>query len=103
MWGFYDSCRPLTTRGIWQQRGIELLPDANNDVNPYTFGLKRPEIGISSMPPPDFRSPRLFVDAALAPGESVPLERNQSNYLGNVLRLSAGATILVFNGRDGKW
>src|ERR1019366_7628683 len=20
---FYDSCRPLTTRGIWQQRGVE--------------------------------------------------------------------------------
>ena len=55
------------------------------------------------MPQPDFRSPRLFVDAALAPGESVALERNQSNYLGNVLRLSAGETILVFNGRDGEW
>ncbi len=55
------------------------------------------------MPQPDFREPRLFVDAALAPGETVPLERGQSNYLGNVLRLSAGATILVFNGRDGEW
>jgi 16S rRNA (uracil1498-N3)-methyltransferase len=31
------------------------------------------------------------------------LERNQSNYLGNVLRLSAGENILVFNGRDGEW
>ena len=37
------------------------------------------------------------------PGETVPLERNQSNYLGNVLRLSAGESILVFNGRDGEW
>jgi len=55
------------------------------------------------MPRLDFRSPRLFVDAALAPGESVALERGQSNYLGNVLRLAAGATILVFNGRDGEW
>jgi 16S rRNA (uracil1498-N3)-methyltransferase len=55
------------------------------------------------MPQPDFRSPRLFVDAALASGESVPLERNQSNYLGNVLRLSAGGTVLAFNGRDGEW
>jgi 16S rRNA (uracil1498-N3)-methyltransferase len=55
------------------------------------------------MPQPDFRSPRLFVDAALAAGESVALERNQSNYLGNVLRLSAGGTILAFNGRDGEW
>src|SRR6202051_4289372 len=53
------------------------------------------------MPQLDFRSPRLFVDAALAPGETVALARDQSNYLGNVLRLSAGGTILVFNGRDG--
>src|SRR4029077_17706870 len=55
------------------------------------------------MPELDFRAPRLFVDAALAPGQSMALERNQSNYLGNVLRLSAGETILVFNGRDGEW
>ena len=55
------------------------------------------------MPQLDFRSPRLFVDAALAPGETVALERSQSNYLGNVLRLAAGDTILVFNGRDGEW
>ena len=55
------------------------------------------------MPQVDFRQPRLFVDAALAPGETVPLERNQSNYLGNVMRLSAGETILAFNGRDGEW
>jgi 16S rRNA (uracil1498-N3)-methyltransferase len=55
------------------------------------------------MPQPDFRQPRLFVDAALAAGETVALERNQSNYLGNVLRLATGDTILVFNGRDGEW
>ena len=55
------------------------------------------------MPEFDFHSPRLFIDARLAAGETVALERNQSNYLGNVLRLSAGATILAFNGRDGEW
>ena len=55
------------------------------------------------MPQLDFRKPRLFVDTALAPGETVTLERSQSNYLGNVLRLSAGETILVFNGRDGEF
>jgi 16S rRNA (uracil1498-N3)-methyltransferase len=55
------------------------------------------------MPELDFRAPRLFVDAALSAGESVALERNQSNYLGNVLRLGAGDNILVFNGRDGEW
>ena len=55
------------------------------------------------MPQHDFRKPRLFVEAALAAGETVALERDQSNYLGNVLRLTAGDTILVFNGRDGEW
>jgi len=55
------------------------------------------------MPQLDFRKPRLFVDAALTPDEMVTLARDQSNYLGNVLRLSAGETILVFNGRDGEW
>jgi 16S rRNA (uracil1498-N3)-methyltransferase len=55
------------------------------------------------MPQLDFRKPRLFVDAALATDEAITLARDQSNYLGNVLRLSAGETILVFNGRDGEW
>ena len=55
------------------------------------------------MPELDFSAPRLFVDAPLREGERLALERNQSNYLGNVLRLSAGETILVFNGRDGEW
>jgi 16S rRNA (uracil1498-N3)-methyltransferase len=55
------------------------------------------------MPEFDFRAPRLFVDAPLSAGQTVALERNQSNYLGNVLRLAEGRTILVFNGRDGEW
>jgi 16S rRNA (uracil1498-N3)-methyltransferase len=55
------------------------------------------------MPDHDFRSPRLYVDAPLASGAAVPLEREQSNYLGNVLRLAAGDSVLVFNGRDGEW
>jgi len=55
------------------------------------------------MPEYDFHSPRLFVDTALAADQTVALARDQSNYLGNVLRLSAGDTILVFNGRDGEW
>ncbi len=55
------------------------------------------------MPDHDFRSPRLYVDAPLGEGRSVALEREQSNYLGNVLRLSAGDSVLVFNGSDGEW
>ena len=55
------------------------------------------------MPSHDFRKPRLFVDAPLEGGATVQLARDQSNYLGNVLRLAAGDDILVFNGRDGEW
>ena len=55
------------------------------------------------MPELDFRAPRLYVDAPLHAGQTIELERDQSNYLGNVLRLGAGDTILVFNGRDGEW
>ncbi len=55
------------------------------------------------MPRYDFRSPRLFVEAPLAEGVSVPLEAAQANYLVNVLRLKAGASVLLFNGRDGEW
>jgi 16S rRNA (uracil1498-N3)-methyltransferase len=55
------------------------------------------------MPDYDFSAPRLFVDAPLREGDVVALERDQSNYLGNVLRLAAGDGVLVFNGRDGEW
>src|SRR6201996_5879101 len=54
------------------------------------------------MPELDFRSPRLFVNLPLAEGLAVALERDQSNYLGNVLRLAAGDAVLVFNGSDGE-
>jgi 16S rRNA (uracil1498-N3)-methyltransferase len=55
------------------------------------------------MPRADFRTPRLYVDAALATGASVALAPDQSNYLGNVLRLKSGDVVLAFNGRDGEW
>ena len=55
------------------------------------------------MPDYDFTAPRLFVDAPLIEGGAVALDRSQSNYLGNVLRLGAGDHVLIFNGRDGEW
>lgn len=55
------------------------------------------------MPRYDFRSPRLFVDSPLSEGQALPLDRSQANYLINVLRLTAGDPVLVFNGRDGEW
>lgn len=51
----------------------------------------------------DFSSTRLFVDAPLATGEAITLDRTRQNYLGNVLRLRGGDGILVFNGRDGEF
>lgn len=55
------------------------------------------------MPHYDFRTPRIYLDTALAAGAEVPLGRDQANHLGNVLRLAAGDAVLVFNGRDGEW
>ncbi|HWE16766.1 MAG TPA: 16S rRNA (uracil(1498)-N(3))-methyltransferase [Hyphomicrobiaceae bacterium] len=51
----------------------------------------------------DFNAQRLFVEAELAEGRSLACTPAQANYLRNVLRLKAGAAILVFNGRDGEW
>lgn len=53
--------------------------------------------------PRDVRSQRLYLRAALSRGAKVPLDRAQTNYLLNVLRLSDGAAIRVFNGQDGEW
>lgn len=50
----------------------------------------------------DFRTPRVFVATPLD-GAPVSFDRNQSNYLINVLRLRDGDDVLVFNGRDGEW
>jgi 16S rRNA (uracil1498-N3)-methyltransferase len=51
----------------------------------------------------DFRTPRLYVADPLGDGARLGLEAASANYLRNVLRLAAGAAVLVFNGRDGEW
>ncbi|MEO1067082.1 MAG: 16S rRNA (uracil(1498)-N(3))-methyltransferase [Pseudomonadota bacterium] len=50
-----------------------------------------------------FRMQRLFVDHPLVEGERCALDKQQSNYLINVLRMRAGDDVLLFNGRDGEW
>lgn len=67
------------------------------------FGESSPSSPDESASPYDFSAPRLYLDAPLAAGQVVPLEEAQRNYLRNVLRLSEGGTVLVFNGRDGEW
>ena len=46
---------------------------------------------------------RLYVDHPLGPGQSVPLSRDQAHYLFGVMRITVGAAVLLFNGRDGEW
>lgn len=51
----------------------------------------------------NFRLQRLFLDAPLSADSLYEVSSEQFNYLANVLRLEAGAKVLVFNGRDGEW
>lgn len=51
----------------------------------------------------NYRMQRLYVEADLALGKGVEASPDQFNYLANVLRLTEGAEILAFNGRDGEW
>lgn len=46
---------------------------------------------------------RLYVDQPLGAGQAVRLSSDQAHYLVGVMRLAAGAVILLFNGRDGEW
>ena len=47
--------------------------------------------------------PRLFVRPPLAGGAAVGLDARQANYLGNVMRLTVGAELLVVDGQTGEW
>jgi 16S rRNA (uracil1498-N3)-methyltransferase len=47
--------------------------------------------------------PRLFVRSPLGEGAAVELDAGQANYLRNVLRLSLGAELLLFDGSSGEW
>ncbi|NTJ41426.1 16S rRNA (uracil(1498)-N(3))-methyltransferase [Agrobacterium larrymoorei] len=51
----------------------------------------------------NFRMQRLFIDQPLRQAEAVEADGDQFNYLANVLRLTDGSEILLFNGRDGEW
>lgn len=46
---------------------------------------------------------RLFVAEDLAPGSALTVGGKSAHYLLNVLRMTAGDRLTVFNGRDGEW
>ena len=50
-----------------------------------------------------FAKVRLYVDQPLGPGQPVAVTDGQAHYLLSVMRLGAGAQVLLFNGRDGEW
>lgn len=52
---------------------------------------------------PAYPKIRLFVEASLQRGASVPLAEAQAHYLLHVMRMAAGGEVALFNGRDGEW
>lgn len=46
---------------------------------------------------------RLYVDQPLGSGQAVRLSQDQAHYLTGVMRLTVGAAVRLFNGRDGEW
>jgi 16S rRNA (uracil1498-N3)-methyltransferase len=51
----------------------------------------------------NYKMQRLYVPENLAAGAAFDAGPEQSHYLTNVLRMTEGAELLVFNGRDGEW
>lgn len=47
--------------------------------------------------------PRLHVEDALREGSPVALDQRRTHYLAHVLRLKPGASLRLFNARDGEW
>jgi 16S rRNA (uracil1498-N3)-methyltransferase len=46
---------------------------------------------------------RLYVEDPLSAGGEVVLSKEQSHYLGSVMRVKDGESLLLFNGEDGEW
>jgi len=51
----------------------------------------------------NYKMQRLFVPDDLGEGIEIETDAQQSHYLLHVLRLTEGAELLLFNGRDGEW
>jgi len=49
------------------------------------------------------KMPRLFIQNILSLGKTIALTKEQSHYIRNVLRLTMGDFIRVFNGKDGEF
>src|SRR5690606_37487645 len=52
---------------------------------------------------PPRSAPRLFIAGPLAEGAVIPLEGNQAHYLGKVMRVAAGDTVILCDDVTGEW
>ncbi len=51
----------------------------------------------------NYRMQRLYVPHRLTQGEPVEADPQQAHYLLNVMRMTSGSEVLVFNGQHGEW
>src|SRR5262249_56547667 len=61
----------------------------------------RPQGYQDPMPGHDLRTPRLYLEAPLTAGATLPPDRGQTNYLVNVLGRTTGNPLTVLNGAGG--
>ena len=52
---------------------------------------------------PPKSAPRLFVDGPVIAGQAVTIEGNQAHYLGKVMRITAGGTVILCDDVTGEW
>lgn len=51
----------------------------------------------------NYKMQRLYLDADIEADTSLDLDKAQTNYVANVMRMRSDDRLLVFNGRDGEW
>ncbi|MCK0197028.1 16S rRNA (uracil(1498)-N(3))-methyltransferase [Ancylobacter sp. 6x-1] len=77
-------------------------PGPRAEAEPEAPAGRRP-VDAHGAEPYDFRAQRLFVEADLAEGAEIRLDRERAHYVGDVIRLGVGEALHLFNGRDGEW
>lgn len=83
-------------------RRLDCFADARNDEYEKTL-MRHDHEEDDDNPRCASGKARLYVESDLAPGVEIMLDKDQTHYLVNVLRMGVGARVLLFNGRDGEW
>lgn len=94
--GFHVPRRSAANAGQ-QQRAVRRPTSCQ-----FVLSVRKEINGLTRCPDPDFRSPRLL-SMLRGVQTGIALDRDQSNYLGNVLRPGAGRHRAGIQRRDGEW